>query len=1303
MGSRMRLWGGLVLLPFALAATAIVSCAQEEYPLALWEAQNPPPPEAGAGTPDSTSATSSPDAASDSVGTPLVPGPCNQSNAQPLPQRLVTMSASAAAGNNLIYASDLFTRFNAICGACHGPAADPPGLGSFRIANPTEFLSGMTKAVLAHITSNGPSDPSKPIDPSDPLDPMPPFSSPSGGPYSKRQPTDPIVQLATLVQAWLAAGSPTSFTLSSAQGPGAGDDGGAEAGTASPYRLSPVAGNAMTNIGTCVPTGPVMALASQQKKSSDLDAMFAGLSKQQPGPTVTPAQLVGLPEHLSDTDLFTFDSNVLSQYGVVAFQPAYPLWSDDAGKLRYVRVPMGQSIQFDKARQEFVIPDNTRFYKTFMKQIVDTDGSIRWRKIETRLIVARHDTQNADGTATVNALFGSYLWNADESDAVLIETPLIDGLPFADTLLLFTTDEQLAADLLSQNPRNPDEVLVAGGAARHYAVPSSDRCVQCHMGSPSQSFVLGFRPVQINRRPAGQGGTLIEPNQQAPTSGELTQLQRFIDYGVVSGIASPSDVLPLEQSQGSRQPRDDQELTAQGYMLGNCVHCHNPRGFPSVTNPVLVDAFNLLPGPTGGIFQFSLERTSPRIQRGLGGTVPIAYITPSLVDLSSSPKFWLTTAGDLQDAAYAPWRSLIYRNVDTPFTYTEDYGLFPHMPMNSPGYDCRVRQIMSDWMVSIPAIRKNPQIPEYTTSAPFDDTPQPYVEVSQGMPGYSDAKQAATQRLAILHSGTNPALPASYTYSRYSDCPDTSDILDPAVVRDPTCHPIPTAPTGVGVGTSNQDVNLRFVEQRLNNFPQHAQWVVTDLTQVAGPYSPRRPDWPSVLVGKEFPPPAIGCQQASLTEAQNAQDEVKIGVDILQDATLDGVRSFLTQNVPMGLWQKKSGCSFSSVPTVSSYTGSLRPQWMDTPAAHASAGDPVYAEWPGAAVFNMICVNCHGTQFDSHGRLSDNLLVMTGGNARVADFRDGLFGPATNPGANRQGPFGAGALPSGVNPPGWTSASVDDRAARYMAWMANGGTEVAIPLPVLQIISNTSVLGVTRLLPTSSISANMLAVAKSLCYSILFGDLTAPQLAGGTAQGQWFRPDSTGTHETENPALITANGDAELWLRLCSVDNPPPVRAAHGSGDGTAVDRIVVSVDPKNRYYSTDLFPQSVYGANPVGNDRNEIDPGGITADNLRPWCFRKSSAGPGQTPLCPDGTNGTSVIDNGDPNSAATGANDFPTLTATLEPTCTNGCWGPDEADRWATRGAINAGFAVFLYLDAVTKGTIPRLPDYTQCEQLH
>ena len=108
------------------------------------------------------------------------------------------------------------------------------------------------------------------------------------------------------------------------------------------------------------------------------------------------------------------------------------------------------------------------------------------------------------------------------------------------------------------------------------------------MGSPSESFVLGFTPLQVARRPDGTGG-VYEPAM----GDELTQLQRLIDYGVITGMTSPDDVVPLEKSEGTRTPRNEYELNAQAYMVGNCAHCHNPRGFPSTKQPALKDLAQL--------------------------------------------------------------------------------------------------------------------------------------------------------------------------------------------------------------------------------------------------------------------------------------------------------------------------------------------------------------------------------------------------------------------------------------------------------------------------------------------------------------------------------------------------------------------------------------------------------------------------------------------------------------------------------------------------------------------------------------
>ncbi len=1288
--------GGSLLFLWMLAAfvVAFAGCAEEDAPLP------------SLATVDSIPDATSPPAPVRAQGIAV----CTQTHAESLPARLVAMSTSAPSNGNVILESDLFQSFNAVCSPCHTAAADPPGQGGFQIATSSDFASKMIPSVLAHVTyavCPSPADGS-------PHEAMPPCSSPAGGAYpsfAARPAGDAIKVFATQVQEWLDAGSPPIFTEATSSA-----DAGADAGSASSFALTPQDGNAMTNIGNCVPSPALTGI--EAAKSAALDAMFA---KATAAPSGTPEQIIGLPQTLSDTDFVSLDSNVLARYGVIAYAPGYPLWSDNAGKLRYVRVPRGQSIHFNKATQQFEIPPNTRFYKTFMKPIFDTDGSYRYRKIETRLIVSRPDLNNADGTAKAQtALFGTYEWSDDESTATLLTSALHDGLPFGDKVKLYNTNEPLAADILKGQPTDPENALLTHDAARHYAIPSSQRCIQCHMGSPSQSFVLGFTPLQINRMPTGSHGVIEETGPD-----ELTQLQRLIDLGVITGIDSIADVLPLEQSQGTRTPRNEHELLAQGYLLGNCAHCHNPRGYPTVQNPVLADVLDFLPaaGPLGGVFQFPLERTSPRIFRGVSGASTIPYITPSLVDLPRTDPSGAQVADPFVDSApnwidFGPWRSIIFRNVDAAFAYTDDYALFPHMPMNTPGYDPRAKQILGDWMVSIPAIRKHPELVEYAyqidsnpadnlgKSPVVDTSDQPYVEVMPGAPGYADALSAAQQRLQIFHMGVNPAIPLSKGasgYSVYSDPGVTSDILDPQVEDNPICHPIP-----VGDVTTYD-----------NPLPEHPHWVDTDLTLAPGVYQPRQSSWPPILVGtygnagtpQKATPIESGGACGDLAGAAGAYQDQLQAIELLQSAALDQISGYALAPQPFGLWQEQAGCTFppAVAPPVSSFTGAARPHWMDVtnpaPDAH------VYMQTPGASVFKMICINCHGPNADSNGRLAQNLATMTGGNALVADFRDGLFGPvgASPDMTNRHLVFGTAPLAADIGGPvpmNWLQGpdgmplGDDDRAARYMAWMGLGGTAVNIPLPVLQIVALTKVLDQRRSLNANQLSANMLSQAKALCISLLGPPSYGSPTFIPTPGHAYLDAKLTGL----NPTLIPENGDADLWLSLCSLDNPPPIHALTFAAPGAA-GPSVAAIDNATTSFLIQpgslIRPQDYPAGANVGNEQGAVVPyayasapdAGVGVDpattNRWPWCVADTLAGSEATAT----------------QEAYLHDNYFPTCTTEVTTKLAasildNTCYNADDAKKWAVRGAINAGMSVFTYVRSL-EASGPA-PDYDQCNLL-
>src|SRR6185369_1124708 len=282
------------------------------------------------------------------------------------------------------------------------------------------------------------------------------------------------------IEAWLGQGSPTDkFVI---QG------GGPVSTTKADYTFTPAVGAALTNLGSCILDKEGFETAASGVMEA-MDTFFA---------TAT-----SLPDNIADTDLTSFDSEILTSTGVVAYVPTYPLWSDGSGKLRHIRVPKGQTVKFDKDKQTFDIPENTRFYKTFFREVIDKAGVVSHRKMETRLIVARAASPpDKEGVVKQNALFGTYIWSEDETTATLSAELYRDHTPFTDQVREYITDELSYEELvesfetvgaLSEKDRlkKIHDAAVDAHLVQHYAIPGRIRCDQCHQGSPSQDFVLG--------------------------------------------------------------------------------------------------------------------------------------------------------------------------------------------------------------------------------------------------------------------------------------------------------------------------------------------------------------------------------------------------------------------------------------------------------------------------------------------------------------------------------------------------------------------------------------------------------------------------------------------------------------------------------------------------------------------------------------------------------------------------------------------------------------------------------------------
>lgn len=1224
------------------------------------------------------------DASTGGQGGSTEPIACKPARAgEKLPARSAVMAAAPVEQKRTMLVGELFSEFDTKCGSCHVDLAN----GDWQVARAT-FATDISKNELGEDIGTAAYDRIF-----DEEDPMPENIAPP----SQRDPkSDPYLQLGEKLKAWFEQGKPTDFFEPPVENVG-------NEPPVQSYLLTKAVGEALTNLGNCIPDRLAMS-----DTGDALDERFAGDA---------------LPDKLADTDLTTLDSAELARHGVIAYAPAYPLWSDDAHKIRHVRVPRGQSIVFHKNTQSFEIPENTRFYKTFSRKVIEKDGQERYRKMETRLIVARAP-EMVNGELVQRALFGTYEWNDDETEAELSKLPRIDQKPFADHLRPYTTDEAKYDEVLAAHQPGQDltRALQNAGAIRHYAQPGSERCIRCHMGSPNDSFTLGFLPLQIKWRPNGEGGVIETPEED-----ELNQLQRLIDYGVVTGIESPDDVVNLEDSQGDRKPRNDEELVAQGYLLGNCAHCHNPKGYPTVQNPELRDLLNFLPGPGAdeGVFQFPLERYSPRIGRGPGGVTRMPYITPSLVDFPSKADFNRTAAYDglsATDGAFrpeylvlAPWRSLIYRNVDTPFPYSVDVALFPHMPMDTPGFDCRAPRILGEWMVSIPSLRKSKYREETLVQASLpldqardtvgtDENEQPYKEVRPGEHAYDVAASDALERLRVYKTGDPSGVvlvPPPLTgeqprfYSRHQYCVETIDTVDPTVTGGDKRHLVPsdlrymqsTDENGeeiiIKVPTNYDPVRgypRRFGENLEplkstdimvwpdEGVPDRPHWVSVESGEPPGEWAPRRSDWKKFLVEGQIANSSVKTDEEKRTE--------RLTLELLKNAKLTArVRDVVSKPIAFGLWKNNPGCegkfARAGVKTIAELEGE-KPLWVQqnpeaTPEARA------YSVLPGAAVYNMVCVNCHGPRADSRGRQADTLQFMTGGDARVANFINGLFGPADSPGANMTRVFDAGQ-----------GLTAQDWAARYLAWMALGGTEKLIPKGILNVVSVTPVLGHVRVFEGVD-SANMLGPVQFLCAE-LHGyrgreqnkpeDLDNPyrlwsekfpdfDSKGSLKNLVW---DQMVENARVKGVFLKTIGDPELWATLCALDNPMPIR--------------ILDLNFLDAAYRTNIAHASRWpsGAR-VGNHRGTVDDG-LQPTNLLPWCVR---------PFI-------------DPDRYAK----YTTADGLPLPVCPEEVYNSQEdlvtvrqVEEWSYRGAISAGFAVFSYLNELSKGLKP-VPPHDRCEDL-
>jgi uncharacterized repeat protein (TIGR03806 family) len=222
---------------------------------------------------------------------------------------------------------------------------------------------------------------------------------------------------------------------------------------------------------------------------------------------------------LSDYGFFaTANAGAAVSAGVRPYDLINALFSDYAGKHRYVYVPRGQHATYNPDTV-FDFPVGAVLIKTFAFAPDMRDPALNERWIETRLLIHKPDGWIAY----------PYIWNKEQTEAVY--SP-VGGRQQIDTISP------------EGRPMSID-----------YAVPNRNQCKACH--SLGDDFVP-IGPSARNLNHVGPAG--------------VNQLADWAERGILAGAPSDAPAAPAVYGDASLETR------ARAWLDINCAHCHRARG-----------------------------------------------------------------------------------------------------------------------------------------------------------------------------------------------------------------------------------------------------------------------------------------------------------------------------------------------------------------------------------------------------------------------------------------------------------------------------------------------------------------------------------------------------------------------------------------------------------------------------------------------------------------------------------------------------------------------------------------------------
>jgi uncharacterized repeat protein (TIGR03806 family) len=275
-----------------------------------------------------------------------------------------------------------------------------------------------------------------------------------------------------------------------------------------------------------------------------LDHMAGRISRLVPNPAVNNA--AQFPRKLSDTGIFASTKDHQVSPGIIPYSVIAPQWCDGATKERFLGIPGGGKIDFEGmlypgapgAPPGWKFPDGAVLAETIAMEMELGNPASR-KRIETRVL--HH--QRLYGTEEVGDQYWqgySYVWNDDQSDAVLLEDPQ------GRDLKLMLTDRD-AAD---------------GKRQQTWHVPSRTECIACH--NMAAKYVIGMQTAQMNR--------------DHDYGGRVANQIRTLEHIDLFSKPLPTPPEKMAQLADYRDAKQDLNLRARSYLHANCSHCHRRWG-----------------------------------------------------------------------------------------------------------------------------------------------------------------------------------------------------------------------------------------------------------------------------------------------------------------------------------------------------------------------------------------------------------------------------------------------------------------------------------------------------------------------------------------------------------------------------------------------------------------------------------------------------------------------------------------------------------------------------------------------------